>query len=169
MDIGLMMDSDYHEGQTQQEAFDEALAAADLAERLGFDGIWLAERHFSAPGGVALIASVGSAPLLLATAIAARTSRIRLGTAVLLLPLGHPVRLAEEVATLEDRELVRNLIERHVRYTGSARGRRILDRFETLLPKFVKVIPIEYKRVMEQRFAKKRAADEERLEVAANG
>jgi alkanesulfonate monooxygenase SsuD/methylene tetrahydromethanopterin reductase-like flavin-dependent oxidoreductase (luciferase family) len=101
MDIGLMMDSDYREGQTEREAFDEALTAADLAETLGFDGVWLAERHFSAPGGVALIASVGSAPLLLATAIATRTSRIRLGTAVLLLPLGHPVRLAEEVATLD--------------------------------------------------------------------
>jgi alkanesulfonate monooxygenase SsuD/methylene tetrahydromethanopterin reductase-like flavin-dependent oxidoreductase (luciferase family) len=101
MDIGLMMDSDYREGQTQREAFDEALITADLAETLGFDGIWLAERHFSPPGGAALIASVGSAPLLMATAIATRTSRIRIGTAVLLLPLGHPVRLAEEVATLD--------------------------------------------------------------------
>jgi alkanesulfonate monooxygenase SsuD/methylene tetrahydromethanopterin reductase-like flavin-dependent oxidoreductase (luciferase family) len=101
MEIGLMMDSDYREGQTQREAFDEALTTADLAETLGFDGVWLAERHFSAPGGAALISSVGSAPLLMATAIATRTSRIRIGTAVLLLPLGHPVRLAEEVATLD--------------------------------------------------------------------
>src|SRR5688572_5762632 len=101
MEIGLMMDSDYREGQTQREAFDEALTTADLAETLGFDGVWLAERHFSAPGGAALISSVGSAPLLMATAIALRTRRIRIGTAVLLLPLGHPVRLAEEVATLD--------------------------------------------------------------------
>jgi alkanesulfonate monooxygenase SsuD/methylene tetrahydromethanopterin reductase-like flavin-dependent oxidoreductase (luciferase family) len=101
MDIGLMMDSDYREGQTQQEAFDEVLATADLAETLGFDGIWLAERHFSSPGGAALISSIGSAPLLMATAIATRTSRLRIGTAVLLLPLGHPVRMAEEVATLD--------------------------------------------------------------------
>jgi alkanesulfonate monooxygenase SsuD/methylene tetrahydromethanopterin reductase-like flavin-dependent oxidoreductase (luciferase family) len=101
MDIGLMMDGDYHKGQTQQEAFDAMLSTADLAETLGFDGIWLAERHFSPPGGTALISSIGSAPLLLATAIAMRTSRLRIGTAVLLLPLGHPVRLAEEVATLD--------------------------------------------------------------------
>jgi alkanesulfonate monooxygenase SsuD/methylene tetrahydromethanopterin reductase-like flavin-dependent oxidoreductase (luciferase family) len=101
MDIGLMMDSDYREGQTQREAFDAVLMTADLAETLGFDGIWLAERHFSPPGGNALISSIGSAPLLLATAIATRTSRLRIGTAVLLLPLGHPVRLAEEVATLD--------------------------------------------------------------------
>jgi alkanesulfonate monooxygenase SsuD/methylene tetrahydromethanopterin reductase-like flavin-dependent oxidoreductase (luciferase family) len=101
MDIGLMMDSDYREGQTQREAFDAVLAAAEQAETLGFDSIWLAERHFSPPGSAALVPSVGSAPLLLATAIAMRTSRIRIGTAVLLLPLGHPVRLAEEVATLD--------------------------------------------------------------------
>jgi alkanesulfonate monooxygenase SsuD/methylene tetrahydromethanopterin reductase-like flavin-dependent oxidoreductase (luciferase family) len=101
MDIGLMMDCDYRDGQTQREAFDEALRTADLAEMLGFDGVWLAERHFSAPGGTALVSSVGAAPLLIATAIATRTSRLRVGTAVLLLPLGHPVRLAEEVATLD--------------------------------------------------------------------
>ncbi len=101
MDIGLMMDCDYLEGQTQQEAFDVALKTAEQAEALGFDGIWLAERHFSPPGGAALISSIGSAPLLMATAIATRTRRIRIGTAVLLLPLGHPVRLAEEVATLD--------------------------------------------------------------------
>jgi alkanesulfonate monooxygenase SsuD/methylene tetrahydromethanopterin reductase-like flavin-dependent oxidoreductase (luciferase family) len=101
MDIGLMMDCDYREGQTQQEAFDAALTTADLTETLGFDSLWLAERHFSPPGGAALISSIGSAPLLMATAIAMRTSRIRIGTAVLLLPLGHPVRLAEEVATLD--------------------------------------------------------------------
>jgi alkanesulfonate monooxygenase SsuD/methylene tetrahydromethanopterin reductase-like flavin-dependent oxidoreductase (luciferase family) len=101
MDIGLMMDSDYREGQTQQEAFDAVLTTADQAETLGFDSIWLAERHFSPPGSAALVSSIGSAPLLLATAIAMRTSQLRIGTAVLLLPLGHPVRLAEEVATLD--------------------------------------------------------------------
>ena len=101
MDIGLMLDCDYRADQTQRQAFDAVLTTADLAEALGFDGIWLAERHFSPPGGSALIASIGSAPLLLATAIATRTSRLRIGTAVLLLPLGHPVRLAEEVATLD--------------------------------------------------------------------
>jgi alkanesulfonate monooxygenase SsuD/methylene tetrahydromethanopterin reductase-like flavin-dependent oxidoreductase (luciferase family) len=101
MDIGLMMDADYRAGQTEREAFDTALTTADLAETLGFDGVWLAERHFSPPGGAALVSSVGSAPLLLATAIAMRTSQLRIGTAVLLLPLGHPVRLAEEVATLD--------------------------------------------------------------------
>ena len=50
MDIGLMMDSDYRADQTQQEAFDAVLTTADQAETLGFDSIWLAERHFSPPG-----------------------------------------------------------------------------------------------------------------------
>jgi alkanesulfonate monooxygenase SsuD/methylene tetrahydromethanopterin reductase-like flavin-dependent oxidoreductase (luciferase family) len=95
------MECDFREGRTQREAFDEALATAEAAEALGFDGVWLAERHFAAPGGAAPVSSIGSAPLLLATAIATRTSRLRVGTAVLLLPLGHPVRLAEEVATLD--------------------------------------------------------------------
>lgn len=101
MDIGLMMDCDQRNGQTEREAFDAALKTADLAEASSFDSLWLAERHFSPPGSTALLASVGSAPLLMATAIAMRTRRIRIGTAVLLLPLGHPIRLAEEVATLD--------------------------------------------------------------------
>ncbi len=102
MHIGLMMECDYREGRTQREAFDEAFATAETAEALGFDGIWLSERHFSPPGGATHVSSIGSAPLLWATAIAMRTSRLRIGTAVLLLPLGHPVRLAEEVATLDN-------------------------------------------------------------------
>src|SRR5499426_954157 len=102
MHIGLMMECDYREGRTQKEAFDEAFATAEAAEALGFDGVWLSERHFSPPGGSTHVASIGSTPLLWATAIASRTSRLRIGTAVLLLPLGHPVRLAEEVATLDN-------------------------------------------------------------------
>jgi len=44
MHIGLMMECDFREGGTQRQAFDEALATAEAAEALGFDGIWLAER-----------------------------------------------------------------------------------------------------------------------------
>src|SRR5690606_23244467 len=66
--------------------------------------------------------------------------------------------LLEDVESLEDRETLRGLIERHVRYTGSTRGRRVLDRFDELLPRFVKVIPIEYKRVMEERARAKQRA-----------
>ena len=102
MHIGLMMECDYREGRTQREAFDEAFATAEAAEALGFDGVWLSERHFAPPGASTHVSSIGSTPLLWATAIAMRTSRLRVGTAVLLLPLGHPVRFAEEVATLDN-------------------------------------------------------------------
>ena len=107
MHIGLVMECDYRYGRTQDEAFDEAFATAEMAEELGFDGVWLAERHFAAPRSPldpmgAGIPSVVSSPLIFAAAIAARTSRLRIGTAVLVLPLGHPVRMAEEVATLDN-------------------------------------------------------------------
>ncbi len=100
MHIGLSMECDHRPEMSQQQAFDEAFSTADTAEELGFDGVWLAERHFGAPWSAA--ASIASAPLVLATAIAMRTSRIRLGIGVLVLPLGHPVRMAEEVATLDN-------------------------------------------------------------------
>jgi alkanesulfonate monooxygenase SsuD/methylene tetrahydromethanopterin reductase-like flavin-dependent oxidoreductase (luciferase family) len=102
MHIGLMMECDYRQDRTQREAFDEAFALAETAETEGYDGVWFAERHFAPPGGTGPIPSVASAPLVWATAIAARTSRLRVGTAVLVLPLGHPVRMAEEVATLDN-------------------------------------------------------------------
>ena len=102
MHLGLMMECDYREGRTQQEAFDEAFATAYHAEEWGFDEVWLAERHFAPPQSGRATPSVVSSPLIFATAIAAKTSRIRVGTAVLVLPLGHPVRMAEEVATIDN-------------------------------------------------------------------
>jgi hypothetical protein len=72
MHIGLMMECDYREGQTQEEAFDDAFATAADAETWGFDGIWLAERHFAPPGSGRAIPSVVASPLIFATAIAAR-------------------------------------------------------------------------------------------------
>jgi alkanesulfonate monooxygenase SsuD/methylene tetrahydromethanopterin reductase-like flavin-dependent oxidoreductase (luciferase family) len=96
-----MMECDYRAGKTQEEAFQEAFSTAAHAEAWGFDGIWLAERHFAPPESGRAIPSVVASPLIIATAIAAKTTRIRVGTAVLVLPLGHPVRMAEEVATLD--------------------------------------------------------------------
>lgn len=106
MHAGLVMECDYRLGTTQEEAFTEAMRQAEYAERLGLDSVWLAERHFASPNrqldalGTG-IPSVASAPLIWATAIAARTTRLRVGTGVSVLPLCHPIRLAEEVATLD--------------------------------------------------------------------
>ena len=102
MHIGLMMECDYREERSQEQAFDDVFATAGNAEEWGFDGVWLAERHFAPPGGIRPVPSVVASPLIIAAAIAARTSRIRVGTAVLVLPLGHPVRMAEEVATIDN-------------------------------------------------------------------
>jgi len=57
--------------------------------------VWLGEIHFNPPR------SVHSAPIALASFIAARTRRVRVGTAVQVLPLGNPLRIAEEVATVD--------------------------------------------------------------------
>ena len=77
------------------DAFEEAFEQVEGAERWGLDAMWLGELHF-APDR-----SVLAAPLTIATAIAARTHRIRIGIAVQVLPLGHPLRLAEEAATVD--------------------------------------------------------------------
>ncbi len=105
--VGLVMECDYREGRTQDEAFAEAFTVAKLADEAGIDGVWLAERHFAAPRtptdpGGAGIPSVSSVPLLMAGVIAARTERVRVGTGVSVLPLAHPVRLAEEAATVDN-------------------------------------------------------------------
>ena len=73
----------------------EIQAIIERAEKLGVDSVWLAEYHFNVDR------SVLSAPITVASAIAARTERMRIGLAVHILPLGNPIRIAEEVATLD--------------------------------------------------------------------
>ena len=64
-------------------------------EQLGFNSIWLAEHHFHSFGGIF------SAPPVIGSAIAQRTNKIRVGTAVILLPYHNPLRMAEDYATLD--------------------------------------------------------------------
>jgi alkanesulfonate monooxygenase SsuD/methylene tetrahydromethanopterin reductase-like flavin-dependent oxidoreductase (luciferase family) len=80
---------------SEATAFQEALELTDAAEAWGLDGVWLGEIHFN-PGR-----SVQSAPIALASFMAARTRRVRIGTAVTVLPLANPLRIAEEVATID--------------------------------------------------------------------
>src|SRR3989475_6311280 len=94
MDFGLFIEFPYREGMTEREAFAECFALVDAAEALGVNSVWLAEYHFSP-------ISVLSSPITIASAIAARTQRIRIGLAVVLLPLAHPIHIAEDITTLD--------------------------------------------------------------------
>ena len=64
------------------------------AESLGFDSFWLPESHFTGPGS-------NPSPLLLLSAVAACTQRLKLATTSYLLPVRHPLQVAEEVAVLD--------------------------------------------------------------------
>ncbi len=95
MDVGLFLTFDRYRDMSQADAFNQAFTEIDVAEDVGLHSVWLAEMHFA--GDRSVLAS----PLVVASAIAARTKNLRMGTAVQVLPLTNPVRLAEEVATLD--------------------------------------------------------------------
>ncbi len=95
MEFGVFYQIPCGENQTPAGRYADAMAQVQLADELGYDMAWLAELHF------ARRFSVMPAPLLMASALSQTTERIMLGTAVNLLPLHHPLRIAEEVATLD--------------------------------------------------------------------
>jgi alkanesulfonate monooxygenase SsuD/methylene tetrahydromethanopterin reductase-like flavin-dependent oxidoreductase (luciferase family) len=95
MDFGIFLDFVLRSGGTPEAAFKESMELVDLAESSGLDTVWLGEMHFN-PNR-----SVLSAPIVVASAIAARTKRLRVGMAVQVLPLIHPLRIAEEAATVD--------------------------------------------------------------------
>src|ERR671939_608785 len=74
-------------------SFEQTIQECERAEAAGFDSVWLGEHHNSPV--------LYPSPLLGLAAIAARTQRVRLGTGVLLLPLYHPVAVAEEGAMVD--------------------------------------------------------------------
>jgi alkanesulfonate monooxygenase SsuD/methylene tetrahydromethanopterin reductase-like flavin-dependent oxidoreductase (luciferase family) len=95
MDFGIFLDFVLRPGGTPEEAFKESFDLVDLAEQSGLDTVWLGEMHFN-PNR-----SVLSAPIIVACSIATRTKRLRVGMAVQVLPLIHPLRIAEEAATVD--------------------------------------------------------------------
>ena len=95
MRFGLFFQAPERPGETHAQRFGEMLDLATLADSLGFDVAWLAEIHFGAAF------SLLSAPLMAVPAIAQRTRRIRVGTAVTLLPLHQPLACAEQAATAD--------------------------------------------------------------------
>ena len=95
MKFGLFFQAPEATGQTHAQRYAEMFELIELAEELGFDVAWLAELHFG--GAFSLLAN----PLMMIPVIAQRTTRIRIGTAVTLLPLQHPLSCAEQVATAD--------------------------------------------------------------------
>src|SRR3954463_14754164 len=94
MDIGTFLLMQSPSARPSEEIYARAIEQAQAAESLGYRNVWLAEHHFSTYGYL-------SRPLQLASYIAAKTTRIRVGTAVIVIPLHHPLIVAEEIAMLD--------------------------------------------------------------------
>jgi alkanesulfonate monooxygenase SsuD/methylene tetrahydromethanopterin reductase-like flavin-dependent oxidoreductase (luciferase family) len=94
MDIGIFQLLPQPEGLSDRDVIAQAQWEVDLAEAGGYSSVWVTEHHLSPFGLV-------GAPSVYAAAIAARTERISIGYGVAVVPLHHPLRLAEEIAWID--------------------------------------------------------------------
>jgi len=95
MNFGFLTECYVREGKSHTAAFDDTFDQIIAAEGLGLDSVWIVEQHFRP------WASILPSPMIMAAAVAARTSRMRIGLAVQVLPLSNPLRVAEEAAMLD--------------------------------------------------------------------
>jgi alkanesulfonate monooxygenase SsuD/methylene tetrahydromethanopterin reductase-like flavin-dependent oxidoreductase (luciferase family) len=85
----------YLEGtRPQAEVYAEVIELFERAEAVGFDSAWVAQHHFAHHGGL-------PSPFVFFAAVAARTRQLRLGTAIVALPLENPIRVAEDAAVFD--------------------------------------------------------------------
>src|SRR5919112_1311657 len=94
MDIGTFLLMQSPAPRPSEEVYARGIEQAQAAESLGYRNTWLGEHHFSTYGYL-------SRPVQLATYIAAKTTKLRVGTAVIVVPLHRPLLVAEEIATLD--------------------------------------------------------------------
>src|SRR3546814_6546977 len=94
MKFGIFLLMQSPTAQPSPEIYARALEIAEMAEQLGFEAVWLAEHHFTNY-------SHSSQPFVLLSYLAARTRRIRLGTAIVPLPLHDALLVAEQAATVD--------------------------------------------------------------------
>ena len=94
MDIGVFQLLPRGRAATDREVIEQALWEVDFAERHGFESVWVTEHHFSGYGSIGV-------PSVYAAGIAQRTKRIRIGYGVAVVPLHHPLRLAEEISWVD--------------------------------------------------------------------
>ncbi len=95
VELALFTEVQCPPGSSPERRLDELLEQAALADTLGYHGLWLSEIHFQPEF------SLLAAPYVVMGAVAQRTRRLRLGVAVNILPVHHPVALAEQAATLD--------------------------------------------------------------------
>jgi len=94
VEFGIFTQFDVRNERSVHDSITEWVDTAIEADAMGVDCFWLAEFHFRKFTPL-------SAPLIVASAIAARTRRMKVGIAVQLLPLANPIRLAEDCAMLD--------------------------------------------------------------------
>jgi alkanesulfonate monooxygenase SsuD/methylene tetrahydromethanopterin reductase-like flavin-dependent oxidoreductase (luciferase family) len=94
MKVGTALSILAQPGRPDVALYHEHMALGDLAEPLGFDSLWALEHHFTGY-------SMSPAPLQLLSYYAGKTSRVTLGTCVIVLPWHDPIRVAEQIALLD--------------------------------------------------------------------
>ena len=94
MKVGMTLQLTSFGGKPDAQTYQEELTVGDMAEGLGFDSVWTLDHHFT--GYV-----MSPDPTALLMYVAARTKRVQLGTAVIVLPWHDPVEVAEKIALLD--------------------------------------------------------------------